>query len=210
MSYNSDKELVIGFFETHILKYIVTDLKVLNDITANSNGEGGCAIPQAISAFSAIDLIGYLTSAQNVSPIRMHFTEILKNANYFPEIKDLAHHEDFFNSFRDDIRSVMAHRFSLVKYDIEKSKVDILLTNRNGDTVFNVSYFTKLVIKSIETIFDSIKNDSFIIDGVSAGDSVKKVKDKIIELKQFESKYYTQTTEIVINTTCTETTKSIS
>ena len=60
MSYESNKGKVLDLLENHIIKYVVKDLEVLESIEPNPSGAGACAIPQAISTFAALDLIGYL------------------------------------------------------------------------------------------------------------------------------------------------------
>ena len=190
MSYDANKQSIIKFFDFYILKYIVTDLKVLDAISADIRGEGGCAIPQAISTFAALDLIGYLTSSQDPATIGMHFQEVLKDPAYFPELTLLANQEKFLNSFRDDFRSTMAHRFLLIQYDIYKSASETLLSESAGRHIFNVSYFTKLVIKAIEKIYSSIQTDQLIISGLSLEDSVEKIKIRIDDLNQHASKHY--------------------
>mgnify|MGYP007097323165 FL=1 len=51
MSYLVNKAEVMEFFDNHIMKYIITDLEILNKIKADDSGIGGCAIPQALSTF---------------------------------------------------------------------------------------------------------------------------------------------------------------
>jgi hypothetical protein len=187
MAYDTDKLDVLKFFDDHILKYIVTDLEVLNSIEADSNGIGGCAIPQAVSTFSALDLLGYLIHPQDLKTVGMSFTDLLKNQTLFPEFRRFTAHIDFFNSFRDDVRSIMTHRFSLTKYAIAKVKMADLFFENSGVTVFNVCRFTEMAIEGIHKVYDDLQRDSFIINGYTKIESVKKIKDRIEKLKLFES-----------------------
>ncbi len=208
MSYATNKQSVINFFDFYVLKYIVTDLKVLDKISADEKGEGGCTIPQAVSTFAALDLIGYLTSSQTPPPIGMHFQEVLQDPAYFPEFILLANQEKFLNSFRDDFRSTMAHRFLLIQYDIHKSASETLLSEYAGRHIFNVSYFTKLVITAIEKIYSLIQSDQFIINGCAKDESVEKIKIRIDDLKHHASKHYKLLEGLPSLTSTPETTRS--
>lgn len=187
MSYETNKAEVVKFFDDHILKYIITDLEVLDKIEANSDGIGGCAIPQAISTFSAIDLIGYLVHPQDLKTVGMSFTELLKNHLLFPDFLKFISHIDFFDSFRDDARSIMTHRFSMTRYAIGKIKGSDLFLDNGGIIVFNVSRFTEMAISAIQKVYNDLKNDEFIINGYTKGESVRKIKERIEKLKIFKS-----------------------
>lgn len=90
MSYESNKIEVLDLFDNHIIKYVVKDLEVLDSIEPDASGAGACTIPQAISTFAALDLIGYLVHSQNVRPVDMCFTELINNNTYFPEFKQYS------------------------------------------------------------------------------------------------------------------------
>jgi hypothetical protein len=87
MSYESNKIEVLDLFDNHIIKYVLKDLEVLDRIELDASTAGACTIPQAISTFAALDLIGYLVHSQNIRPVDMFFTELINNDTYFPEIK---------------------------------------------------------------------------------------------------------------------------
>lgn len=48
------------YFEDHLVRYTVPDLQCLMDIRPDSDGLSGCTIPLALTAFSVLDLFGYL------------------------------------------------------------------------------------------------------------------------------------------------------
>jgi hypothetical protein len=209
MSYENNKLDVLSLFDNHIIKYVVKDLLVLDSIKADDLGLGGCSIPQAISTFSALDFIGYLIHTENIKTIGMSFTELLKNELYFPDFKDYSIHEKFFHSFRDDIRSVMVHRFSLIKYDIAKIKTSNLFIKGHDVEIFNVSYFTKMTINAINKIYDDIKNDTFKIDGFSKEASMENIKNKILNLKIHNSYKINLLENEPTSTISLETTRSL-
>lgn len=209
MSYENDKSDVLDLFENHIIKYIIKDLEALDSIKADGFGVGGCAIPQATSTFSALDLMGYLIHTENRRTTQMSFTELLKNELYFPDYKDYSTYTEFFDSFRDDLRSVMVHRFSLTKYDIAKIETSSLFIEEQGKTIFNVSHFTKMTIKAIKKIYQEIKDDTFIINGYSKEESMEKIKNKIAELKNYNSTNFRLIENLPTSTSTTETTRSL-
>ncbi len=209
MNYENNKHYVLSLFDNHIIKYIIKDLQVLNSIKGDVLGEGGCSIPQANSTFSALDFIGYLIHTGNVSTLGMSFTELLKNEVYFPDFKDYKVHEKFFHFFRDDVRSVMVHRYSLIKYDIAKIEIDSLFIRNHDVEIFNVSYFTKLTINAINKIYEDIKDDIFIINGYSKETTMEKIKNKILNLKNQNSININLLENIPTSTTSIETTSSL-
>ena len=209
MSHENNKSIVLDLFDNHIIKYIIKDLEILDSIKADDFGVGGCAIPQATSTFSAIDLIGYLIHTEDRRTLQMSFTELLKNEKYFPDFKDYSTYSEFFDSFRDDFRSVMVHRFSLTKYDIAKIETRTLFIVEQGKTIFNVSYFTKMTIGAIKKIYQKIKDDTFIINGYSKEVSMEKIKNKVVELKNYNSTNFRLLENLPTSTTCSETTSSL-
>lgn len=209
MSYENNKSDVLNLFENHIIKYIIKDLEVLDSIKADEFGVGGCAIPQATSTFSALDLMGYLVHTEDRRAIQMSFTELLKNEFYFSDFKDYSTYTEFFDSFRDDLRSVMVHRFTLSKYDIGKIGKNNLFIEERSKTIFNVSYFTKMTIKAIKKIYQEIIDDTFIIQGYSKEVSMEKINNKIAELKNYNSPNFRLLEHLPTSTTCTETTSSL-
>lgn len=180
----------------------------MENIRANSFGEGGCAIPQASSTFAALDLLGYLIHPQDLKPVVMSFTDLLSDVKYFPEFKKYSTYSNFFDSFRDNLRSIMVHRFSLAKYDIAKTSEMHLFLEKNGRQIFNVSFFTKITIKAIEKIHAEIEDDSFTISGLSKDATMEKIKNRIIKLKDYEGKVNVSITNLPTTTT-TETTSSL-
>jgi hypothetical protein len=209
MRYQADKISVLDFFENHILKYVVVDLEVLDKIKADSYGLGGCAIPQASSTFAALELMGYLIHPQDTKTVAMSFSDLLNNEKYFPEFKKYATQSNFLNSFRDNLRSIMVHRFSLVKYDISKTDDNHIFIEKDGRQIFNTSYFTKLTINTIKKIHIEIRNDAFFINGYSKEVTLEKMKNRIDKLKDFESENYVTLTDLPPSTTATETTSSL-
>lgn len=209
MSYTNNKAIVINLFDNHIIKYIVKDLEILNSIEADSSGYGGCAIPQASSTFAALDLIGYLIHPQELKTVSMSFTDLLKNNQYFPDFVEYTSDINFFDSFKENIRSVMVHRFSLSKYDIAKADTNHLFYEQDGRQIFNTSFFTKTTIVAINKICNNIKNDSFVINGYDKEYTMEKIKNRIEKLKDFEGKYFSNLINLPISTTTTETTSSL-
>ena len=108
MSYLVNKAEVMEFFDNHIMKYIITDLEILNKIKADDSGIGGCAIPQALSTFSALDLMGYLLHPQDIETNKMTFSDLLKNSKYFPEFETFSTKDNFILSFKDNLRNIIA------------------------------------------------------------------------------------------------------
>jgi hypothetical protein len=188
MSYEINRNSVLEIFENHIIKYIVKDLVALNRVMPDESGAGGCAIPQASSTFAALDLIGYLVHPQELRGVGMHFTDLLKDNTYFPELQQYLQTEESCDSFRDNIRSIMSHRFLLTKFGIAKINYQGLFLEIDGDLVFNATYFTKITIRVINEIYQQIKNDTFIINGCSREETMEKIKNKIDKLKAYEGK----------------------
>jgi len=132
MDYQDYKKSVLSFFDDFVLKYLISDLQKLDSLTADSKGVGGCAVPQALSTFAAIDLFGYLIDPLDSRTVNMNMGPFLKNNKIFPVVKGVAQLEEFLKSFRDDVRSVLAHRFFIVGYDIGKSQDESLFI-QNGE-----------------------------------------------------------------------------
>ena len=86
---------------------------------------------------------------------------------------------NFFESFKENIRSVMVHRFSLSKYDIAKSDTNHLFYEQDGRQIFNTSFFTKTTIVAINKIYNNIQNDSFVINGYDKEYTMEKIKNRI-------------------------------
>jgi hypothetical protein len=215
MDYQECKNNVLAFFENHVYEYLIPDLEVLNNIQADANGRGGCTIPQAMTTFAAIDLFGFLIDPNPQSgKIKMHMMPFLKNPNLFPAMPYVQSAEDFFNSFRDDIRSVMSHRFFLINYDISKLGDEELIVENNGRRIFNVSKFTKLVIDGINKLYHDIKNDQFLMPGDQSNEmAVRRFLDRIELLKQQQSVYYQSAASEIYptlsSTTVPQTTSSL-
>lgn len=209
MSYEINKGEVLGLFDNHIKRYVVKDLEVLDGIKPDDFGAGGCAIPQASSTFAALDLIGYLVHPQELSTVGMAFSDLLKNEKYFPEIKEYKSNVDFFDSFRDNVRSIMVHRFLLAKYDIAKVNTCQLFLDVNGQQIFNVSHFTKMTINAITKIYDDIKNDTFIINGNSKESTMEKIKLRIENLSAFEGNGFVPFNNLPTPTITIQTTRPL-
>lgn len=209
MNYETDKAEVVNLFDHHILKYVVKDLEVLDNTKPDASGAGGCTIPQAASTFAALDLIGYLIHPQEQRTVKMSFGDLIKNDTYFPEFKEYLTQTKFIDSFRDNLRTMMVHRFSLAKYDIAKIEVDHLFIEKNGRQIFNASYFTKITLAVINKIYNQIKGDTFIINGRSKEESMEKIKERIISLRNYEGDHFTPLTNLPSLTTDTQTTSSI-
>ncbi|MDB5222634.1 MAG: hypothetical protein JWN83_1301 [Chitinophagaceae bacterium] len=207
MQYADHKNSVLKFFDEYALKYLVSDLEMLDSIKADDNGIGGCAIPQAISTFSAVDLFGFLLDTQDVGSniTKMRLMPFLKNKDLFPTIDEVKKMEDFLNSFRDDIRSIMTHRFFLAKYDIAKLPETSLLIQNDDKRIFNVSYFTKLVVSAIREIYNKIKNDVFILPGDKKNEeTIERFYNRLELLRSYESESY-QIASAEVYPTLTET-----
>ncbi len=209
MNYETDKYEVIKLFDNHIMKYIVKDLEVLDSLKPDSCGAGACTIPQAISTFAALDFVGYLTHPQDVKTVGMSFIELLKNDTYFTEFKQYMSHANFFDSFRDNLRSIMTHRFSLAKYDITKSNNRSLFFEEGGRQIFNTSYFTKMTLTVIRNIYQMITADSFIINGFTKEETMEKLRTRIEKLKAFDGNNFSPLSDVPISTTSTQTTRSL-
>lgn len=209
MSYEIDKKEVLNLFDNHIMRYIVKDLEVLDRIKPDDYGAGGCAIPQASSTFAALDLIGYLVHPQELKPVGMAFSDLLKNDRYFPEFEEYKSHVDFFDSFRDNIRSIMVHRFLLTKYDITKVDTEYLFLEANGHQIFNASHFTKMTIDAITKIYNDIKSDTFIINGYSKELTMENIRLKIDKLKAFEGKGFEPFSNLTTPTISIKTTNPL-
>lgn len=209
MSYETNKSEVLDLFDNHIIKYIVKDLEILDNIAPDIAGTGACTIPQAISTFAALDLIGYLVHSQNVRAVEMSFTELINNDIYFPDIKQYSSYTNFFISFRDNLRSIMAHRFLLAKYDITKSNNGLLFFEESGRQIFNASHFTKMTVAAIKKIDSQIRADSFIINGYSQEQTMEKIKERIDELRGYEGKAFSNLNNLPTSTTTTQTTSSL-
>jgi hypothetical protein len=184
------KQEVLGFFDNYVFPYLIGDLRKLQMIKADEKGEGACAVPQAITAFTACDLMGFLIDIQEPKSnlIRMRMMPFLKHPNFLPEIHQSGYFDEFINSIKDDFRSVMVHRFFPVKFDIGKLPEEEIIVN-NGKLVFNVSYFTTIVIKGIGRLYDSIKDDTYIFNDSEINTvAIKRLYERIEILKTYESK----------------------
>lgn len=209
MTYEKNKADVLDLFDNHIIKYIIKDLEVLDRIKADASGVGGCAIPQASATFSALDLIGYLVHHQEPSELKMCFGSLLNNEAYFPSLRHYKNHRQFLELMRDDVRSVMAHRFYLARYDITKEDNGHLFYDGRGKIIFSTSHFTKLTIRTIYTIYECIKNDTLLISGFSKEASMEKIKDRVDKLKNYESDAYATLIGLQSFTVTTQTTISL-
>lgn len=172
-------------------------------------GAGGCAIPQASATFSALDLMGYLIHPIDLNVMKMSFSDFLNYVEYFPILNIYKTHADFFASMKDDLRSIMAHRFSLVNYDITKEDNNLWFFEIEEKTIFNVSYFTKMTISIINTIYERIINDKFIINGFDKETTIEKMKIKIEKLKNFEGNGYAKLTGLQSSNVTIQTTSSL-
>ncbi len=209
MSYQTNKTEVLDFFDKYIIRYVVKDLEILDNIRADTFGAGACTIPQAISTFAALDLIGYLIHTQEIKTVGMSFTEFINNDIFFPEIKQYSSYANFFEFFRDNLRSFMVHRFSLVKYDITKSTMEHLFFEENGRQIFNASKFTRMSVYSIQKVYNELKNESFIINGYSKEKTMKIIKERIEKLQDFKGILFKPEFNLPISTITTKTTSSI-
>lgn len=209
MIFETNKAKVLQLFESHILRYVIKDLEVLDSISPDALGAGGCTIPQAISTFASLDLIGFLTHPQEIKTVNMCFTDLLKNESYFPDLKLYSTQEKFFDSFRENVRSIMVHRFSLSKYDIAKIYNNDLFIRENGREIFNISFFTKMTIGAIRKIHHQIRNDTYFINGYSKELTMEKMANRIEKLKNFASRDFLNLPNLLSATTNTETTRSL-
>jgi hypothetical protein len=210
MTFEKNKVIVLNLFDEHIKKYIVKDLKVLNAIIPDDSGNGGCAIPQALATFSAIDLIGYLCHPQDIKTVYMSFSDLLKNEKFFPEFKDFSSDLTFFDSFKDNVRSIMVHRFSMAKFDIAKSNVEHLFFESYDRQIFNITYFTKIVLRTIESIYNQILSDTFVINGFTNDVTIEKMAKKILKLKDYDGSNFLPLQNLPSITVTTQTTRSLS
>lgn len=208
MSFESNKVAVLDLFENHIIKYIVKDLEVLDSIKPDASGAGGCAIPQASATFSALDLMGYLTHPQELNVVNMSFSNLLGDSRYFPTIQHLINQTGFLEMIRDNVRSIMSHRFSLSTFDITKGDNSDLFFEEGGRVIFNTSHLTTLTISVIQNIYQSIVDNTFTINGYTNEESIAKMKVKIDNLKTYVSGGFTFR-GLPISSTTTETTSSL-
>lgn len=215
------KNEVLNFFDKHILKYIVTDLKVLDSISANKDGVGACSIPQAMATFAAIDLIWYLIDHNDIGNniVNMRMMPFLKSSILLPElqIKDDMNN-GYLNAIRDDIRSVATHRFALINFDIGKFPDDVLFILTNGRQVLNVSYLTKIVLLGINRLYELIKSNQFHMHEKEDNDTaIRRFYNRIELLKSHGSDNLPMLTSLkegiqygsTINTTTNQTTQSL-
>lgn len=204
------KDEIVHFFENYILKYIVNDLKRLDEIQPDRDGLGACAIPQAISTFAVADLIGYLINKDESKEVtKMSFLGLLKNTNYFKAFGDSEVEQDFFIYLRDNVRSMLVHRFSLSRFDIIKDDIDFLFLQNEGRLVFNVSCFTKLVLDSIDKVYAGLLDETLIIPGSSFEESLPIIHNRLYRLYDFEKGESSISFQFP-STTTTQTTESIS
>ncbi len=146
MSYQLEKEEVVNFFENHVLKYIIPDLENLMKIKANEDGSGACAVPQAMTTFSVCDLFGYLLDKQEAGALNPRIKYFLKIKSLFGNLIQGAISKDLdiiLNVLSDDVRSSIAHRFFLIKFDITKDNTNALISNNADRLVFHTNFFYK-------------------------------------------------------------------
>jgi hypothetical protein len=199
---------IIDFFENYIKKYIVTDLLRLDEIKPYDDGTGACAIPQAISTFAAIDLLGYLLNKDEQAVVGMSLMGLLKNSAYFKAFNDLEVEDDFFNYFKDNIRTMLVHRFSLSKFDIVKEDIDSFFLQKGDKKVFNTSYFTKQLLRSVDLIYDGLMSNTLVIPGLTNEESLKLIHRRLCKLKENEKGVLIFNDQFPL-TTSTQTTSSI-
>jgi hypothetical protein len=183
------KQEVLVFFDRYVFPYLIGDLEKLQSIKADDKGEGGCAVPQAITAFTACDLMGFLIDNNEIgaNTIKMRLMPFLKHPQLLPEIQQSKDFDKFISSIRDDFRSVMVHRFFPVKFDIGKLSEEEIIV-KNDKLVFNVSYFTTIVIKGIKRLYDSIKDDTYVFNNSEVNAvAIKRLYERIEILKAYES-----------------------
>ena len=100
---------------------MVKDIKVIDQIKPDAT-----AISQTSAIIQALDLMGYLTHPQELKVINLSFSHFLNNEVYFPSINQHKNHINFLNLLRDDVISIMAHRFSLTMFDITEKVISLL------------------------------------------------------------------------------------
>lgn len=104
---------------------------------------------------------------------------------------------------------MLVHRFSLSKYEIVKDEKDFLFLRNGASLVFNVSYFTKLVLESIDKIYNGLIYDTLVIPGYSNPESIVVISKRLLKLKENEKGGATFGDQFQ-QTTSTQTTESIS
>lgn len=184
-SFHDTFEFVDKFFKEFIFKNIIPDLKVLDQINPNGiGGLGACCIPQAITTFSTIDLFGYLLGPENMKEMDMRFIDFLKNRLYFPNLESSLESDNFWNSLRDELRSLMVHRFIISKYSIAKVDVDKLFVKieQSNEVIFNVRFFTKITLNAVDIIYHLFLNQELVIEDLSFSDTIDRLRMKVESL----------------------------
>lgn len=75
--------IVKSYFQNVIMGYLVNDIVTLLNLKLGEKKEGGCSAPLAMTVFSAMHQLGYLTSRKNTD-------EIVKDAKTEPCIKEFC------------------------------------------------------------------------------------------------------------------------
>jgi hypothetical protein len=202
MNYQDYKTTVLAFFDDYILRYVISDLKKLDSIQADAQGAAGCTVPQALATFAAVDLFGYLIDPNNSNTIKMTMMPFLGNSQIFA-VTGPSQLTTFMHSFRDDVRSATAHRYFFPQFDVTKDPQNSLFINSGGVTIFNVSYFTTVVINGITTIHRQIIDDRFIISGYTQQESVQRFYDRLQALKNYTSAHYSAASIAPLTTSST-------
>ncbi len=115
-------------------------------IKANEDGSGACAVPQAMTTFSVCDLFGYLLDKQEAGALNPRIKYFLKIKSLFGNLIQGAISKDLdiiLNVLSDDVRSSIAHRFFLIKFDITKDNTNALISNNADRLVFHTNFFYK-------------------------------------------------------------------
>src|SRR4030095_3877846 len=190
MSYESQKKEVIKFFDDYIFNYLIPDIRTLQRLEPDTRGRGACTIPLAITTFTAVDLFGYFLDPNSSAPaiLTMKLKVFLSSKEFFPELKGLTDLDNFLDSFRQDVRSLMTHRFFLTQYHIAKLPEKKLFVDHGVDRIFNATHFANLVTEGIQKVYDKIHQDSLILAGdTNKEETMQRLYDRLQNLKNYVS-----------------------
>lgn len=162
------EDQVKKYFRKVIMGYLASDIHTLLNSELDEKKEGGCSAPSAMTVFSAMNQLGYLTSKKNTN-------EIVKEARTEECIKEFCNDwmkkvdvENYRKSTIQEIivsffRHGLAHQFisiasSGITRDPKQSRLISVYSNDDGNKsyVLQVKLLAQHFIQTIKLIDDKI------------------------------------------------------
>jgi hypothetical protein len=141
ISMEEKEKRVKQYFDTIISGYLVHDLQNLLDEKLDTKHPGGCSAPLAMMVFSAMNILGYLTSSKNTGKIQDAETEecIKEFCNdWMAKINHIYKKSTFQEILVNFFRHGLAHQFmsitsSAITRDPHHNKVIKIIKNEKDE-----------------------------------------------------------------------------